>query len=253
MWSLVSSVFKSYDYILGYEIMAEPRTKIVNQSVVQQFYQGGCDIVHQQDPDTPCIVGPAPFYKAWMLNETLIINGDMNKNKVIYTVDFYVPVNYITSGVQGDQYNDLTYPSVYPCNVALPGWTCAGRGHSPPCFCPDSPTEPVGVNKTWLVSLLTQYPLAFRDKYNLPLLVNQWGMYKQVSAERGGLKYFQDIVDIFNQYKIHSICWVWKWSYPNNAWNGYEIVHNFTSNNTLIVDYNRLDIINSSWNISVHT
>eukprot|EP01084_Bolivina_argentea_P082941 150158_1 len=118
MWQYVANYFKDVDYIAAYEIMSEPRTKIVQQSVVRDFYAGACKLIHTVDPYTPCMIGPAPFYKPWMLNESLLIN-DTN---TIYTVDFFIPNEYIT-----DQNASLTYPGYEECNQAYPGWTCAGR------------------------------------------------------------------------------------------------------------------------------
>ena len=45
--------------------MAEPRTKITEQTVVRNFYNDGCNAIREVDSETPCVIGPAPYYKPW--------------------------------------------------------------------------------------------------------------------------------------------------------------------------------------------
>ena len=245
MWKYVANHYKNTDYIAGYEILTEPRTKIVSQSVVRDFYEKAIGNITLVDDKTPMIIGPAPFYDVWMLNNTLLIPKNISKN-IIYTVDFYVPIDYIQSN--GTVGNNYTYPGYYECKVATPGWSCQARHNVNPCFCGDDPNELIYIYKTWLVDLLLNNPINLRTKYNVPVFVNQWGIHKNVPKKEGHFLYTQDMLDIFIEYKIHATQWVWKWQSTNGVWHAYELTHNFTTNGSYIIDKNMIDIINKTWN-----
>ena len=87
MWSFVAARYSAWARVAGYEIMSEPRTKVVPQAEVMEFMQGGCDAVHAHDPRALCVVGPAPYYKAWELSDALLLP----RRNVLYTFDFFVP------------------------------------------------------------------------------------------------------------------------------------------------------------------
>ena len=53
--------------------MSEPRTKVVAQRQISEFMAGGCRAVQSVDPGALCVVGPAPYYKIWELDESLIL------------------------------------------------------------------------------------------------------------------------------------------------------------------------------------
>ena len=55
MWAHVATHYASFDRIAAYEIMSEPRDKTVTQEVVRDFYEGGCAVVKDVDPRTPCM------------------------------------------------------------------------------------------------------------------------------------------------------------------------------------------------------
>ena len=222
----------------AYEIMAEPRTRIVNQTVVKNFYQDACAEIHTIDGATPCMIGPAPFYNSWMLNESLMIN-DTN---TIYTTDYYVPTDFIESNAS----SNYTYPGYYACNVALPGWTCVATHGVTPCFCENDWKQIVYVNKTWLENILLEYPLNFSSEYNVPYFINQFGIYESVLESNGKLVYIKDMLDILYENGIHSTQWVWKWKKPN-SWQHFELVHNYT-NGTIGIETDLVDLINQTWN-----
>jgi hypothetical protein len=62
-WEHVAKHYASWDYIAAYEPMAEPRDKSVNATVIRDFYEGACAAVQGVDVNTPCMVGPGPYYK----------------------------------------------------------------------------------------------------------------------------------------------------------------------------------------------
>ena len=108
MWAFVAGQLADVQHVAAYEIMSEPRVKTVADAVVAAFMADGCKAVraavscgvqqqprdtaffgwvvgwwqvHQVDPATPCMVGPAPYYKPWKLSSTYVLD-DPN---VIYT------------------------------------------------------------------------------------------------------------------------------------------------------------------------
>ena len=62
---------------------------MVAQTAVRDFYRGGCEAVHAEDPGALCVVGPRPYYKLWELGADIlqpagalptlhtVINGDI--------------------------------------------------------------------------------------------------------------------------------------------------------------------------------
>ena len=73
--------------LAGVEPMSEPRNKEVAQSAVRSFYEGVCATVSSVDPRLPCVVGPAPYYKVWNLNSTMLLRtaGGKPMENIIYT------------------------------------------------------------------------------------------------------------------------------------------------------------------------
>lgn len=70
MWRSVADVARDVDRIAAFEVLSEPRVRcsscnrMVSPEIVRQFYAEACVAVHEQDPDTPCLIGGAPFYHA---------------------------------------------------------------------------------------------------------------------------------------------------------------------------------------------
>lgn len=87
-WQYVARRYRSWDYIAAYEVMAEPRDKLANASVVRGFYSGACDAVREVDPDTACMVGAGPYYKIWRFTGDVVLP---NNDNVIYTFDYFIP------------------------------------------------------------------------------------------------------------------------------------------------------------------
>lgn len=112
MWRYVAKRYSTWEWVAGYEIMSEPRTKITSQEDVTAFYSDMCTAIHEVDPATPCVVGPAPYYKIWQINESILLK-DTN---VIYTFDFFLPWSYITA-----EDTTKTFPGNYACDDVFKG------------------------------------------------------------------------------------------------------------------------------------
>ena len=237
MWQFLAEHYRDFDRIAAYEIMSEPRTKTDPDQTVADFMSGGCLAVHKFDPATPCMVGPAPYYKPWKLSDTYILKDQPN---TIYTFDFFQPAAYVMESFNGP----YKYPDVYPCDVAYKGWTDV--------FCPQNRSELFMVNKTWMENLFAQYPGAIREKYNVPVLANQFGANRAVGDDHGRAKYLNDILAFFKEQRIHHIYWLWRWdgkSGGGDHWGGYELIHHWAANGTVDRDYETLDIFNASWTL----
>jgi hypothetical protein len=107
MWKYVAARYASWEWIAAYEPMSEPRVRDVPQTDVAKFYQNICTTIHSVDKPTPCMIGPAAYYKIWQLSPDILID-DPN---VIYTFDFFLPWDYIT-----EKDSTYTFPGMMPCN-----------------------------------------------------------------------------------------------------------------------------------------
>ena len=75
MWQTVARRYRSWDRVAAYEIMSEPRDKLVSESTVHDFYSAGCAAVHAVDAATPCMVGPTRYYKLWEFSSAVLIRN----------------------------------------------------------------------------------------------------------------------------------------------------------------------------------
>ena len=48
---------------------------------VTAFYERLCSAVHEVDPPTPCVVGPAPYYKVISSSLTCVVCSDPNNRE----------------------------------------------------------------------------------------------------------------------------------------------------------------------------
>jgi len=120
MWKWLADRYKDWDWIAGYEIMSEPRTKITPDWQVAQFFSEAIAAIRTKDKETPCVIGPAPYYKIWKLNKNYL----MKDPKVIYTFDFFLPNDYVMNK------ENTSYPAKYACDDIFAGWTSY--------FCPNN-------------------------------------------------------------------------------------------------------------------
>eukprot|EP00039_Didymoeca_costata_P003225 m.66174 g.66174 ORF g.66174 m.66174 type:complete len:398 (-) comp11787_c0_seq4:118-1311(-) len=234
MWKFVASHFRDIDSIAAYEIMSEPRVKTAPDSLVADFYRVGCAAVFQVDPNTPCMIGPAPYYKPWKLTDTYLIS---NQSNIIYTVDFFFPENFVQESFGGKFY----YPAPYICTDLYPGWS--------QIFCPKNLSQEFMVNKTLMQSVLQQYVSGFRDKHDVPVFVNQFGAKRAVGDDHGRSRYMTDVISLFKENSLHCGYWIWHWFGKDDGsdhWGGFEPVHTW-ANGTTTLDLETLNIFNESW------
>jgi hypothetical protein len=216
MWGWIAERYSTWERIAGYEIMSEPRTKDAAPEHVASFMRGGCDAVHRSDPRALCIVGPAPFYKAWNFDKRVLLDRD----NVLYTYDFFVPWHLVTANTGTG--SDARFPGTFPCRDVYETWW--------PDFC-DSAEQPVRVDSSWLQKTTREVPYALSRTFNVPVFCNQWGVKDELYSSHGRLEYARALLDALVQHNLSSTYWIWR-SYPKDdrpldqpVW-GFELVHN---------------------------
>jgi hypothetical protein len=270
MWRYVSSAFAHTDRIAGYEIMSEPRTRNVGQKTVMEFMAGGCDAVHEADPRALCVVGPAPYYKIWMLEDDNAIKLPGNRKNIMYTFDFFIPRGFVMSNSEeaseeGD--SPPEFPGRFSCRDIYESWW---KGH---CHGKD---DMKNVDGRFLLETMRDLPGRLRDKLNAPMYCNQWhaltpfelattepvhrmrshrivfpccaelrrGVKDEVFKTAGRLEYAETLMEAFARERISSTYWIWR-SYAKGGrdvrmpeW-GFELVHNpgHDENGTLLPEY----------------
>ena len=194
MWAFLSRRYRGYDRIAGYEIMSEPRTKVVPQKEVMELMQAGCDVVHRADPNALCVVGPAPYYKAWNFDEGVLLN----RPNVLYTLDFFVPESFVMSD---SSKSNASFPGLYECRDVFDTWWDQ--------YCTE-PTAAVCVDESWIASTMRDVPARMRTEHAVPVYVNQWGVKGEVLASRGRLAYASALLREMMRSNISSSYWIWR-------------------------------------------
>ena len=157
MWTFLAARYRHLDRVAGYEIMSEPRTKVVSQEYVMEFLQEGCDAIAKGDPRGLCVVGPAPYYKVWNFNEAVLLH----RRNILYTFDFFIPWALVTTD---SSKSDTSYPSRMRCASVYDTWWTN--------FC-SSPEEMVMIDDTWLTAIIDDIPGRMRREYGVPVYCNQ--------------------------------------------------------------------------------
>eukprot|EP01065_Artemidia_motanka_P006723 TRINITY_DN13281_c0_g1_i1.p1 TRINITY_DN13281_c0_g1~~TRINITY_DN13281_c0_g1_i1.p1 ORF type:complete len:415 (+),score=78.16 TRINITY_DN13281_c0_g1_i1:181-1425(+) len=194
MWNHVAKHYSAFDGIAAYEIMSEPRDKDQTGDAVRQFYSLGCDAVQRADPGTPCVVGSRDFYKLWTFDDSVVITNNSN---VIYTVDYFVPHDFSFG-----QNAVAQYPGRYQCETLYPGWvsTC----------CPEGGKSMVTFNSSWNAHNFQKFALPVRAKYNVPVIVNQWGVVHGVTKAQGRYQFMKDFAELMQSLHIGWTYWNWR-------------------------------------------
>jgi len=216
MWSWMAERYSTWERIAGYEIMSEPRTKDAAPERVASFMRGGCDAVHRGDRRALCVVGPAPYYKAWNFDERVILDRD----NVLYTYDFFVPWKLVTANTGTG--SDARFPGTFPCKDVYDTWW--------PNYCDDA-HQSVRVDASWIKKTTREVPYELSRRFNVPVFCNQWGVKNELYRDHGRLQYAKSLLESFVQLNISSTYWIWR-SYPKDdrpldqpVW-GFELVHN---------------------------
>ena len=67
-----------------------------------------------RSPSVPCVVGPAPYYKVWQLNTSMVLRDRRGRQmeNIIYTFNFFVPKAFVDGETKS---SGVTYPGPMPC------------------------------------------------------------------------------------------------------------------------------------------
>ena len=195
-WQHVVKHYQSWDYIAAYEVMAEPRDKLVNASVVREFYAGACSAVRRVEANTPCLVGPSPYYKLWNFNSSILLP---NTSNVVYTFDYFQPSDFVFGR------SDIpTYPGTYNCSTVYGGEPWVSQ------CCPGGlPSVLIELNISWHMQNIAQYALKLRAQ-NVPVIVNQWSAVHGLDAAAGRFRFISDVARTLQEAGIGWAWWVWR-------------------------------------------
>ena len=211
MWKYLAHRYKNTDKIVAFEIMSEPRTDTPLMNV-RNMYEETCNAIQSVDPSMLCSIGPAEYYDLCNLNATMLLSN----NQTIYNFNFFIPKAYVTANAD----YAITWPGNIKCcdlvKTCLPGW------------CPKNAcNEYVKVDKEWLKEAMLIAIDGFRNKYNKPVFVDQWGVQYN-SPDR--LKYDDDALDLMNEYGLSWTNWQWRgWELDT-----YGMEHNFSNGSSFL-------------------
>ena len=194
MWAFLVARYASWDRVVGFEIMSEPRSKVVSQRDVTEFMAAGCAVVRAHDARALCVVGPAPYYKVWELTEAILLPIP----NVLYTFDFFLPWKFVSSD---SAKSAATFPATFPCQDVYDTWW---RGH---CA---SAAEKVVVDAAWINATIERIPAALRLARSVPVYCNQWGVKAEVYESRGRFAYARALLDALMYHNIPSTYWLWR-------------------------------------------
>jgi hypothetical protein len=137
----------------------------------------GAQAIRSVDKVTPIMVGPGSYYKLYLFTDSMYLDGIDN---VIYTFDYFNPDKYIFN-------EDVdTYPGTYKCNRLYKGWVLQN--------CPGGNGDAdIQFDADWHENNFKKWAVTFRDKYNVPVYMNQWNVVHGVKAEEGREQYIADV------------------------------------------------------------
>eukprot|EP00041_Stephanoeca_diplocostata_P027898 m.778831 g.778831 ORF g.778831 m.778831 type:complete len:397 (+) comp23273_c0_seq11:557-1747(+) len=212
-WEHVAAHYASWDYIAAYEVLAEPRDKNVNASVVKEFYKGACAVVQSADPNTPCMVGPAPYYKIWHFTSDILLPENPN---VIYTFDYFIPPDWCFGASTMP-----TYPGTYTCAEMVGGepWT--------DLLCPHGSAATVNFTAEWNAQNFARFAAPILK--TAPVFVNQWSVVHGVPASNGRYTFMSDVARSLQHMGIGWAWWVWRGGGDGWAHGSSEFVYQWTN------------------------
>lgn len=216
-WVYLASAYRRTDFIAGFGLLAEPSVNKAQKTdrveTLGAFHLALMDAITGEagDASTLFFLGPdfnydTMQYRFDAYGETYAAYAD----RVVYEVNMLMPKPWIQDGT-GPSGVKLTYPVapeptsfddlLAPIDGVDPDeWETTFTKHRE-----DPALFPKLLSEAFLGWYL-QWPLAFRAKFGVPVLVDQFG----ASAEAGGqLDYEGALLDLFEAEKLH-FC---RWSY----------------------------------------
>jgi hypothetical protein len=171
----------------------------VNASIVNKFYAGACEHMQAADPDTPCLVGPRPYYNLNTFDKSIVISS--NKN-VIYSFDYFVPAAYIFG--QKHSSKVPVYPGQYKCSDLFQNWVNAEN-------CPNGGDSLINFTASWHRQNLDRAH-SLQTSLSVPVFVNQWNAVHGITAANGRYRFISDVASILQDLDIGWAWWTWRGS-----------------------------------------
>lgn len=169
-WKFLANRYKESPYLAAFELMAEP-----------QFQK------HNRDVGPGDIVG---LYKEI---------ADSINTITAHQIPFVIgPQNYYLPDSLSEKYYMEGYQIIYAANMFKPGDFC--RGTASYAYPSDK------VNKESIENYYN-VPIQFREKFNVPVWVDQWGASR---LSEGYVKYTEDVIDFLERNKLHWTYWNWR-------------------------------------------
>ena len=236
MWRHVAAHYSSFTRIAAYEVLSEPRDKAVSAQTVREFYEEACAAAQHAD-QTPCLVGPAPYYKLWNLDERIVLRNNTN---VVYTFDYFNPDAFVFArspqehgvGPVGAATTPIpAYNASYPCSTLYDGWVSAAC----PSWNLSSPDAAVPFDKRWHSHNLAVFADAFHTAHRVPVFMNQFEVVHGVSAASGRYAYIRDLLAVSQDLGIGWAWWTWAGGNSEGWTHGSsEVVFRFPNGSTTV-------------------
>eukprot|EP00911_Craspedida_sp_UC1_P002798 UC1_evm4s2046 len=217
-WSFLARRYASYDNILGYEVMSEPRNG--DNVAVHALHVELCGAVWAVDARAACVVGAANFYNRGALNATILLPRD---KPVLYAANLFEPNAFVTASNTSMPYpahNVDCCAGTVGCFSPLTNYStclreCGCKGSFQTACCQAArPKKTIG--KQWLVDNLANVR-DFMSRYKVPVWIDQWGVHSGAASAFGETKanamqvqYVRDALDIFDQLGLHWSYWIFR-------------------------------------------
>ncbi len=169
-WKFLANRYKETPYIAAFELMAEPQYQKHKRDVSREELVGWYREI--ADSINTVTRSSIPFVigpQNYYLPDSLTNEYYLDGYQVIYAANMFKPHDYCV----GDP--DLTYPSAY-------------------------------VNKE-TIETYYDIPLQFREKFNVPVWVDQWGASR---LSNGYVEYTKDVVAFLERNQLHWTYWNWR-------------------------------------------
>ena len=197
MWAHVAAHYSTFDSMAAYEILSEPRDKTVPPEAVRNVYEQACAAAHAGDAATPCMVGPAPYYKLYNLGPSTLLRNTRN---AIYTFDYFNPDDFVF----GQATHIPAYGPAYACATLYDGWVSAA--------CPTwraAPSQEIPFNRTWHEHNLRTWAVALQAVHPVPLFLNQFEVAHGVARAQGRYTYIADLLALLQELDMGWAWWTW--------------------------------------------
>ena len=197
MWKFLADRYKNTTYIASYSLLSEPHPpKGYTNDDVRDLYRRTIRGVRAIDGATPIVIGPGKNYDIRNLEQIYM----PDQTNVAYAVNFYELPAYVK---QGKKPAAMTgYPGMY-----------RDQGNSKnSCLYPGR-GQIVLMNRAFLGTLLG-CATAFRAAHQVPVFIDQVGIR---SVTPRGLKYTEDVLELFRVNHIGFNYWTYRQPYSSNS------------------------------------